>query len=163
MSLTNSVRLMGRITRDLEVKPNANNKITGRTSIAVQNNYQGANGQWVERTMFVNLSIYGEKNVEYNKQKFLKGNLVLIEGELDINSYTAQHGAKKEYTSVKVLAARVVERKNANGQGNSNGGNTYNPANDFANQSYQQAPVNNGSFDPSDFGAMDGSVEDIPF
>lgn len=160
MSLTNSVRLMGRITRDLEVKTNANNKVVGRTAIAVQDNYQGADKQWVEKTIFVNLVIFGEKNASYNKQKLSKGNLVLVEGELDISSYTAQDGNKKEYTSVKLSSVRVIDRKGSGNQGNAN--NSYNPAQDFANQSYQAPAQDNQIYDPSDFGAMEDDG-DIPF
>lgn len=160
MSIVNSVKLIGRITRDMEVKTTSNNKVNGRTGIAIDKSYQGADGQWVNQAMFVELIVWGEKSVGYAKDRLKKGTLVAVDGELDINNYTAQDGTKKSFTTVKVLSSKVLEKRTNNGQP-SNGGQQYNAAQDFASQSYQQ-PQGSPSYDPADFAPMDEDG-DIPF
>lgn len=159
MSVINNVRLIGRITRDLEVKTTANDKMNGRTALAVDKSYQGADGQWVNQAMFVELVVWGEKSVGYSKDKLKKGTFVAIEGELDVNNYTAQDGTKKTFTSVRVTSSRVLERRNNNGgkmnnnnMQSNNDAQAYNASQEFVNQSY----------DPTDFCPVDDN-SDIPF
>ena len=154
MSINNSVRLIGRLTRDLEVGTTTKNMPFGKSAIAVDEGYKGADGQWVNKAMFVDIIVWGEKPVNYLKERLKKGTLVAIEGKLEINNYTNKEGVKRMSVSVRVSESKVLEsRKNATNGFNQNAANNqYNPVDDFANQSY----------DPSDFAPMDDGG-DIPF
>lgn len=153
MSWNNNVTLIGRLTRDLEVGSTSKNKMYGRSSIAVDKSYKGADGQWVNKAIFVDIVIWGDSLVTSLKEKYKKGVLVSVQGELDINNYEAKDGTKRSSTSIKVVSQRVLENnKKTFSNGANQGAQNYDPAQDFANQTY----------DPSSFTAMDDD-DGIPF
>lgn len=167
MSINNSLRLIGRLTRDLEVGTTAKKAMFGKSAIAVDEGYKGADGQWVDKTMFVDIIVWGDKSVNYLKDRLKKGTLVALDGKLEINSYTAKDGSKRTSTSMRVAESKVLESRkksgNADDSNNMNANQEYNPAQEFANQSYEQdGGFNNQPYDPSGFSAIDGD-NDIPF
>jgi single-strand DNA-binding protein len=147
MSWNNNVNLIGRLTRDLEVGQTPKGKLYGRTCVAVDDSYKGADGQWVNRANFINIEIWGDALVSALKDKYKKGVEVAVTGELKINNYQAKDGTKRTATSVKVTSQRVLTRKN---DGTPNG--QFNAAQDFANQ----------AFDTQGFTSVDDD-ETIPF
>lgn len=162
MSIENNVNLMGRLTRDLEVGFTQKNKMYGKTSIAVNKSYKGENGEWVNQTMFVDLIAWGDKTVNYLKDRFKKGILVAINGELEINNYVAKDGNKRISVSVRILNSKVLEPKktvNSGAEGSNNYTPTFEPANDFGanNIVTGENPVNFNDFSPID------DDDNIPF
>lgn len=162
MSIKNKVTLVGRLTRDLEVGTTAKNSLYGKSAIAVNENYKGADGQWVEKTLFVDIIVWGDKSVNYLKDRFKKGCLVAVEGKLEINAYTAKDGSKRTSTVIRVLESMVLDKRNNNqGSTNKNYAPTFEPANDFGTG-------NSGSFNDFSNAELDnfspiGDDEDIPF
>lgn len=95
----NQVNLIGRLTRDPDVRYNQNQTAVARFSIAINNGY-GEN----ERTDYPSIVVFG-KQAE-NCEKFLaKGRLVGISGRIQTGSYTNKDG-NTVYTT-DVVANRV--------------------------------------------------------
>lgn len=164
MSIDNNVQLIGRLTRDLEVGVTPNGgKTYGKTAIAINKDYQDKNGEWVKNTMFVDLIAWGEKPVNYLKNKFKKGALVALQGELEINNYVAKDGTKRLSVAVKVLTSKVMPSNNSNNANqNTNFVPSFEPSNDFG------ANTNNNSFANLDTSDLDAFVavdddDNIPF
>ena len=95
----NQVNLIGRLTRDPDVRYNQNQMAVARFSIAINNGY-GDN----ERTDYPSIVVFG-KQAE-NCEKYLsKGRLVAVSGRIQTGSYTNKDGATVYTTDV--VANRV--------------------------------------------------------
>src|SRR4029453_4737676 len=78
--------------------------------VAVKNNSRGADGEWVEETLWFRVSVW-EQAAERLAEQLRKGNKVFAEGQLRAREYEARDGQKR--TSLELAFARVVnlERK----------------------------------------------------
>lgn len=80
MADINKVMLVGRLTREAELKYTSNGFAVASFAIAV--NRRRKNGdQWVEEASFFDINLFG-KSAEALKQYLVKGKQVAIEGEL---------------------------------------------------------------------------------
>ncbi len=80
MADINHVTLIGRLTRDCELKYTSGGMAIASFAIAV--NRRRKNGdQWVEEASFFDINLFG-KSAEGLKQYLVKGKQVAIEGEL---------------------------------------------------------------------------------
>lgn len=156
MKSNNFLMLEGRLTKDLEVKQNDSGYTYGRTSIAINDSYRNDKGEWVNKEpMFVDVLILGEK-ANYLKDRYKKGRLVNLRGELRVGSYTSKDGQKRTSVTIKVdgqSLVEVVKRDNTQSQ-------QYNASQDFVNQTVNQSI--NQNYEVSDFAPIDDDSE-IPF
>ena len=140
----NKVFLMGRLTRDPEIRYGNDNKPVARYSIAVDRRYKDQNGNYP--TDFFNLTSFG--NTASFVEKYLrKGTKIVVEGELRNNNY--EKDGKTVYSD-QIIANSVefAESKNAQGGGD-----------------YSNAPSNAPTGDAGDgFNAIeDATEENLPF
>lgn len=92
----NKVFLIGRLTKDLELRYTESNIAVGTTTIAVNRPRQKDKEQEAD---FINIKVWG-KQAE-NIQKYLnKGNLIAIEGRIQTSNYTTDTGEKRYVTEV---------------------------------------------------------------
>lgn len=99
----NKVILLGNLVKDLEVTVTKNDKLVGKTTLAVNEGY-GDN----QKTTFVNLSIFGER-CDKLQQYLLKGTGVLIDGKLDINNVQDKDGKWSTYVNVIVNELQITK------------------------------------------------------
>jgi single-strand DNA-binding protein len=100
----NRVLLIGRLTRDPEVKDLTNSKVAIFT-IAVNRNYKDKNGEWKEESYFFDIEAFG-KLAEKVKAQLGKGYKILIEGELRQDRWESESGEKR--SKVKIVAERIT-------------------------------------------------------
>ena len=86
----NTIIIMGRFTRDPEIRYSQDNKPIARVSIAVDRRYK-QEGQ--PEADFFNLVGFG-KTAEFIEKYFHKGMKALVTGELRNNNYTDKDGIK---------------------------------------------------------------------
>lgn len=118
----NKVILLGNLVKDLEVTVTKNDKLVGKTTLAVNEGY-GDN----KKTTFVNLAIFGER-CDKLQQYLLKGTGVLIDGKLDINNVQDKDGNWSTYVTIivndlqitKFVEANEEVKKSRNSKSNSN-------------------------------------------
>ncbi len=99
-SLRNSVKLIGRLGKDPEVKSYNNNK-KASFSIATSETYKNAKGEKVEDTQWHNIVIWG-KLAETVEKYLKKGQEVAVEGKLVHRNYETDKGEKKYITEINV-------------------------------------------------------------
>ena len=99
----NKVILLGNLVKDLEVTVTKNDKLVGKTTLAVNEGY-GDN----KKTTFVNLAIFGER-CDKLQQYLLKGTGVLIDGKLDINNVQDKDGNWSTYVTVIVNELTITK------------------------------------------------------
>lgn len=109
----NIVILMGRLTRDPELKYTLNGKAYTTFTLAVQKTKDEAE--------FIDCVAW-EKTAENIAEYFRKGNRILIQGRLSVNSYE-QNGEKRKFTRVLANSFEFVDSKNSGNSQNSNRNN----------------------------------------
>lgn len=86
--MANKVILMGRLTRDPEIKT-ANDKQVARYSLAVDRRFSNSE----EKTDFLNIVAFG-KSAEFAEKYFKKGMKVLVTGRIQTGSFVNKDGNK---------------------------------------------------------------------
>lgn len=118
----NKVILMGRLTRDAEVRysQGESTNAIARFSLAVDRRFR-RNGD--EQTAdFISCIAFG-KTAEFFERFGRKGTKFVLEGHIQTGSYTNKDGQRIYTTDVVVENAEFAESKNAaSGNNNSNGG-----------------------------------------
>jgi single-strand DNA-binding protein len=100
-NLKNSVKLIGRLGKDPEVKTFENGKTKTSFSLATSDSYQNQKGEKVEDTQWHNLVFWGSL-AEIAGQHLKKGSQVAIEGKLVHRVYQTDKGEKRYITEVSV-------------------------------------------------------------
>jgi single-strand DNA-binding protein len=112
--LLNSVILIGRLTRDPELKYTTNGTAVCRFSLAVQRKYNRDEVDFID--------IVAWRGLAENCANYLaKGRLVAVEGRLQVRTYEGQDGQKRKVTEVIAEDVRFLEW---GGQGGSTSGGT---------------------------------------
>ena len=122
----NKVILMGRLTRDPEVRYSQGENATAvaRYTLAVDRR-QSLNNQNGEQTAdFIQCVAFGRSG-EFAEKYFRKGMKVLVTGRIQTGSYTNKDGQRVYTTDVVVEDQEFAESKNAS---QSNGGGGFVPA-----------------------------------
>ena len=154
----NKVILMGRLTRDPEVRYSqaAEPLAIARYTLAVDRRFQRRDNSGNEQTAdFISCVAFG-RNGEFAEKYLKQGTKIAITGRIQTGSYTNKDGNKVYTTEVVVEEQEFAESKNAGGN---NGGYS-------APQHNNPAP----SANTSDLGSADGFMnipdgleEELPF
>lgn len=97
----NKIFLIGRLTKDIEVRFTQNEKKIGNFTLAVNREYKNTNGEY--ETDFINCLLF--TNVDTVEKYTKKGDLISVMGRLQNRSYEDKDG-KKHYVS-EVVADKV--------------------------------------------------------
>ena len=155
--MTNVTVLVGRITRDLELKQTTNGVSNARFSVAVNRPFakKDSNEQQADFINCVAWRAQAENLVKYCG----KGSLVAVQGSIQTGSYTDRDGKKVYTTDVVANNIQFLDSKSSTNNGQ-NG--AYQQQNAPRNQSYNQQPSYTQYEQPS---APDNSdiESDLPF
>ena len=168
--MINNVVLVGRMTRDAELRYTPSNQAVATFTLAVNRNFKNQNGE--READFINCVIWRQQ-AENLANWAKKGTLVGVTGRIQTRNYENQQGQRVYVTEIvadnfQILESRATREGQSGGfynggfnnnsslDGSSNGG--------FSSQSSQQTP--NFGRDESPFGnsnPMDISDDDLPF
>ena len=93
----NKVVLIGRLTRDPELRYTGSNTPVATFSLAVNRNFQNQNGE--READFINIVVW-RKQAENCKNFLTQGSQVAVEGRIQTRSYDDQNGQKRYVTEV---------------------------------------------------------------
>ena len=114
--MINRVVLVGRLTRNPELKYTTNGIANLKFSLAVNRTYTGANGE--RQADFINCMAW--RGTAENMAKFLKkGALIGIDGRMETSSYQANDGSTRYSTYVVCDHVQFLESKKSQGQSQS--------------------------------------------
>ena len=110
----NKIILIGRLTRDVEMRYAAtnNNTAIARYTLAVNRPYKQNGGQEAD---FLPCIAFG-KTAEFAEKYLAKGMRVAVEGRVQTGSYTNRDGQKVYTTEVVFERQEFLEKKAGNGQ-----------------------------------------------
>lgn len=95
----NKVILVGRLTRDPELRTTPTGQTVATLSIATSRTWKDKGGQKQEKTEFHNVVLWG-RTAEISGQYLTKGQEVFIEGRMETRKYTAKDGSERRTTEV---------------------------------------------------------------
>ncbi len=109
-TLKNSVRLVGNLGTNPEVKSFDQNKKMARLSLATNETYNNKKGEKITETQWHNLVLWG-KQAEIAESYLKKGDEISIEGKLASRNYTDKEGMKRYVTEVVVNELLMMGKK----------------------------------------------------
>ena len=145
----NIVVLMGRLTRDPEVRYSAgeNPLAIARYTLAVDRRFRRDGEQSAD---FISCVAFG-KAAEFAEKYFHQGIRITVSGRIQTGSYTNKDGQKVYTTDVVAEDQEFAESKNASSEGGYAGNSNY---------SRNEAPA---AADGDFMSIPDGIVEELPF
>lgn len=119
----NKVVLMGRLTKDPEVRYSTGENATAiaRFTVAVNRKFKNAEGNY--ESDFINCVAFG-KSAEFIEKYFAKGSMIALSGRIQTGSYTNKDGVKVYTTDVVVEDTEFAGGKNEGGSSGSSKSNT---------------------------------------
>lgn len=128
----NKVILMGRLTRDPEVRysQGQNSTAIARYTLAVDRKFKDANGN--TGADFISCVAFGRAG-EFAEKYFKKGTKIAIEGRLQSGSYTDKNGNKVYTTDVVIESQEFAESKNSGGSSQPDPAEGYSDGDGFMN------------------------------
>ena len=174
MASFNKVILLGNVTRDPELRYVSNGTPVTEIGLAVNNRRKGANGEWVDETTFVDVTLWS-RDAEIAGEYVTKGSPIMIEGRLKLDTWEKDG---KKNSKLRVVGDRLVllgNRQGApeGGKGGAEGAprpkrvdaprqSTPDDAPDYSHSEYDGAGRDGGGRAP-DAVSPGGSDDDIPF
>lgn len=119
MASFNRVILVGNLTRDPELKYIPSGMAVSEVGLAVNNRRKNAQGEWVEETTFVDVTLWG-RTAEVASEYLSKGSSVLIEGRLKLDTWEKE-GKKQSKLRVVGEQMQMLGSKGQGGGGGSGG------------------------------------------
>ena len=152
----NKVILIGRLTRDPELRYTSSNVATCSFSVAVDRPFANQNGE--READFINIVVW-RKQAENCKNYLTKGSQVAVEGRIQTRNYDDKDGKKVYVTEV---VADNVQFLGAKGNGGNSASNDDTTPYDFSADMNQTTDVSNDPF--ADFGSsIEISDDELPF
>ncbi|MBW7937135.1 MAG: single-stranded DNA-binding protein [Flavobacteriales bacterium] len=109
-NLKNSVRLIGHVGMEPEVKVINGDRKLAKFSVATSDNYKNAKGEWEKQTQWHNLIAWG--NIATRIEKTVtKGCEVAIEGKLMHRNYEDAQGVKRYISEIQISDLMVMKSK----------------------------------------------------
>lgn len=120
MANLNKVMLIGRLTRDPEVRAFANGGKVAKFGFAVNNRRKNSStGQWEDEPVFLDVEVFnrGEqgRQADLVEQSLRKGQQIFIEGHLQLDQWTAQDGQKRSKLKVVIDNFQFLEPRSDGG------------------------------------------------
>jgi single-strand DNA-binding protein len=118
----NRVILVGRLTRDPELRHLPSGAPVLEMGVAVNGRQQDDSGNWVDKPNFFDVKVYGNQ-AEMLAQHLVKGRRIGIDGRLDWRSWEAQDGTKRSKVDVVAQSVQFLDSR-----GDQEGGGQFVPA-----------------------------------
>lgn len=117
----NKVILMGRLTRDPEVKNTTTGKAVATFTLAVDRRFKNKDGQ--KEADFINIVVWG-KQAEFVGQYLSKGSQIGVSGRLQVRSYDGQDGHRRYVTEVVADEVYFISTKRKDNNGSNPNGSS---------------------------------------
>ena len=160
----NKVVLIGRLTRDPELRYTGSNTPVATFSLAVNRNFSNQQGE--READFINIVVW-RKQAENVKNYLTQGSQVAIEGRIQTRTYDDNNGQKRYITEVVADNVEFLGSKNSSNNSN-NFNNLSSPSTneptpyDFNDKEPKGTDIDNNPF--ADFGAnIEISDDELPF
>lgn len=156
--MINNVVLVGRLTKDPDLKYTGNGTAVATFTLAVNRNFTNQSGE--READFINCVIW-RKPAETLANYAKKGVLIGVTGRIQTRSYDNQQGQKVYVTEVIADNFQLLESKKADSSQNTQDGGVSNSQ--TTNNANAQQNRNNVQSDPFSNSSIDIDSQDLPF
>jgi len=150
MASFNRVILLGNLTRDVDLKYISSGMAVTEIGLAVNDRRKNANGDWIEETTFVDVTLWG-RSAEVAGEYLSKGSPILVEGRLKLDTWETE-GQKRSKLRVVGERFQMLGTKGAGRPAGPSGGGS---------SAGQDSRFDHGIEEHAPTGA--GVEDDIPF
>lgn len=164
--MLNHIVIMGRLTRDPEMRSTANGINVTSFTVAVDRDF-GNRESGEKQTDFISCVAW-RSTAEFVNKYFSKGSMVVVSGRLQIRDYTDRDNNKR--TAAEIVADNVYfgESKRRDDGGDYSRGGNYSSRNESRSESYSAPSPSRASFEnarkqASSFEEIDDADGDLPF
>ncbi len=151
----NKVQLIGRLTRDPEIRTTPSGQTVASISIATNRTWNDKSGQKQEKSEFHNIVIWG-RLAEIAGQYLTKGQEAYFEGRLETRAYTGKDGVERRTTEVVAENMQMGSRA----QGSASFQKPAAPSNNAASQAPKPEEIPTINLDEE---VNEIRIEDVPF
>ena len=156
--MLNHIVIMGRLTRDPELRYTQSQVPVASFSIACDRDFGGRDGG-EKQTDFIDCVAWRQTG-EFVSKYFTKGSMAVVSGRLQIRDWTDRDGNKRRSAEIVVDNIYFGESKRSRDEGGYAAGGYQRPAASApANQSAYSAPMSGGSA----FAELDDDDGELPF
>ena len=148
--MLNKIILMGRLTRDPELRRTGTGTAVTSFSLAVDRDFKSQSGE--KETDFIDIVAW-RSTAEFVSKYFTKGRMAVVEGRLQMRDWTDKDGGKRR--SAEVVADNVYFGDSKRDGGDSSG---YSAA-----PAYKNAAPSNFNAGGSDFAEIGEDDGELPF
>ena len=154
--MLNHITIMGRLTRDPELRRTGSGIAVASFTVAVDRDFGGRDGGERE-TDFIDCVAWRQTG-EFVSKYFTKGSMIVVSGRLQIRGWTDKDGNKRRTAEVVADNCYFGESRRSNEGGSTYGGNSYAApaAPSFGGYSAPAAPA-------SDFAMLEDDDAQLPF
>lgn len=156
--MINNVVLVGRLTKDPDLKYTGNGTAVATFTLAVNRNFTNQSGE--READFINCVIW-RKPAETLANYAKKGVLIGVTGRIQTRSYDNQQEQKVYVTEVIADNFQLLESKKADSSQNTQGGGVSNSQTN--NYTRNQQNTNSATADPFGNSSIDINDDDLPF
>ena len=164
--MLNHIVIMGRLTRDPELRRTGSGIAVASFTVAVDRDFGGRDGGEKE-TDFIDCVAWRQTG-EFVSKYFTKGRMIVVSGRLQIRSWTDKDGNKRRTAEVVADNCYFGDSKRDSDGGSSFGGNTYG-GNSYGSAYSAPSGNNYGGYaapagnPASDFAMLDDDDAQLPF
>jgi len=148
--MLNHITIMGRLTRDPELRRTGSGIAVASFSVAVDRDFGGRDGGEKE-TDFIDCVAWRQTG-EFVSKYFTKGRMIVVSGRLQIRSWTDKEGNKRRTAEVVADNCYFGDSKRSDSSGDSGSSQ-----NEYQGSGYSQQPPQN------DFDLLDDDDGQLPF
>ena len=164
--MLNHITIMGRLTRDPELRRTGSGVAVASFTVAVDRDFGGRDGGEKE-TDFIDCVAWRQTG-EFVSKYFTKGRMIVVSGRLQIRSWTDKDGNKRRTAEVVADNCYFGDSKRDSDGGSPYGGNTYG-GNSYGGNYSAPSGNNYGGYSApagnpaSDFAMLDDDDAQLPF
>lgn len=157
----NRVNLIGRLTKDIDIRVSQNDIKVGSFTVAVNRTFKNSQGEY--EADFIRCTAF-RSQAEILEQYTRKGSQVGISGRIQTRNYENNNGERVYVTEVIVDSVDLLEPKNDNNQQGYNNQQQQNNSNQQAYGNQNQQNYGNQNYNNKQgYGNQNGQYEHNPF
>ena len=154
--MLNHITIMGRMTRDPELRRTASGVAVTSFTLAVDRDFSPKDGE--KEVDFIDVVAWRHTG-EFVSKYFTKGRMAVVSGRLQIRNYTDKDGNKRR--AAEIIADNVYFGDSKREENTSNSGGNY--GNAYGGGGYDAPEYPGYSAPASDFAMLDADDSQLPF
>ena len=166
--MLNHITIMGRLTRDPELRRTGSGVAVASFRVAVDRDFAPKDGG-ERKADFIDCVAWRQTG-EFISKYFTKGRMIVVDGRLEMRDWTDKDGNKRTSAEVVVANAYFGDSKRDSDGGNAYGGSSYGGSSSYGGNSGYSAPAPSyGSYSApssaptSDFAMLEDDDAQLPF